>query len=160
MSQLYRVFLILTTLKLIVNRFRFITSPIVKVESKPDTLVITFESHPPLEVPHMLLFPSTMTPNEHASPLLSPELLKGDLPPPFSSIPGPEDQDAAKMPMPRMGDVPNTRVPGLFWAGNSGSPVANVALSIAQGMNAGVAAATELGTEDMDRMQLGLQTEL
>lgn len=122
------------------------------MESTPDNLVITFESHPPLSIPHMLIFPSSMVPSEHASPLLSPAFLQGDLSPPFSSIPGPEGKDAA-MPMPRMGDSPSTRVPGLFWAGNSGSPVANVALSVAQGMNAGAAAATELGTEDMERMK-------
>ena len=62
------------------------------------------------------------------------------------------------MPMPRMGDSPHTRVPGLYWAGNSGSPVANVAMSVAQGMNAGTVAASELGTEDMERMKLELKT--
>jgi hypothetical protein len=51
------------------------------------------------------------------------------------------------MPMPRMGDSPKTRVEGLFWAGNSGSPMANIALSGAQGMNAAIVAAGELGEE-------------
>lgn len=132
--------------------FQIICSPITKVVTKPETLEINFESHPGIQVPHMLVFPSSISPNEHAAPLLSPAFLKGELTPPFSAIPGPENEKAA-MPMPRMGDAPNTRVPGLFWAGNSGSPMANVAISVAQGLNAGAGAATELGTEDMERMR-------
>jgi hypothetical protein len=133
-------------------RFRFITSAIIRVESTPETLDITFESDPPLSIPHMLVLPSTMTPSEHASPLMSPAFLKGDLMPPFNAIPGPEGEGSG-MPMPRMGDSPKTRVPGLFWAGNSGSPMANIALSAAQGMNAALIAAGELGEEDFQKMK-------
>jgi hypothetical protein len=57
------------------------------------------------------------------------------------------------MPMPRMGDSPKTRVEGLFWAGNSGSPMGNIALSGAQGMNAAIVAAGELGEEDYQIMK-------
>lgn len=92
-----------------------------------------------------------MTPSEHAQPLLSPSFLQGELAAPFSSIPGPED--GSGMPMPRMGDSPKTRVEGLFWAGNSGSPMANIALSGAQGMNAAIVAAGELGEEDYQIMK-------
>lgn len=54
--------------------------------------------------------------------------------------------------MPRMGDNPKTPIPGLFWAGNAGSMMANVGMSVAQGMNAGSMAGDELGSEDMERM--------
>jgi len=92
-----------------------------------------------------------MTPSEHASPLLSPSFLKGELSGPHKSIPGPEE--GGGMPMPRMGDSPKTRVEGLFWAGNSGSPMANIALSGAQGMNAAMVAGGELGEEDYQVMK-------
>jgi hypothetical protein len=133
------------------DRFKIISSPIERVESTPDSLNITFTSHPPLSIPHILVLPSQMTPSSHASPLLSPTFLKGDLSPPFNAIPGPDGP--TPMPMPRMGDSPKTRVQGLFWAGNSGSPMANIALSGAQGMNAAIFAAGELGEEDYQVMK-------
>jgi hypothetical protein len=134
------------------SSFRFITSIIESVESTPETLNIIFRSGPPLAIPHMLVLPSSIVPSEHASPLLSPEFLQGELIAPFSAIPGPEGKDSG-MPMPRMGDSPRTRVAGLFWAGNSGSPMANIALSAAQGMNAAIIAAGELGEEDFQKMK-------
>jgi hypothetical protein len=126
--------------------------------STPDHLEITFKDHLTLSVPHMLVLPSQMTPSTHASPLLSPSFLKGELSPPFNSIPGPED--GGGMPMPRMGDSPKTRVGGLFWAGNSGSPMANIALSGAQGMNAAIVAAGELGEEDYQIMKRDVEASL
>jgi hypothetical protein len=40
----------------------------------------------------------------------------------------------------------------LFWAGNAGSFMANVNVSVAQGQAAGVAAADELGKEDLAKL--------
>lgn len=134
------------------NRFRFITSEIERVQGSPESLDITFKSGAPLSIPHMLVLPSTMIPSEHASPLLSPGFLQGELIAPFNAIPGPEGKESG-MPMSRMGDSPKTKVPGLFWAGNSGSPMANIALSAAQGMNAAIVAAGELGEEDFQKMK-------
>jgi hypothetical protein len=141
----------------LMTRFKFITSPIDHITSTPNHLEVTFKDHPPLSIPHILVLPSQMTPSEHAQPLLSPSFLKGELSAPFNSIPGPED---AGMPMPRMGDSPKTRVEGLFWAGNSGSPMANIALSGAQGMNAAIVAAGELGEEDYQIMKRDVEASL
>jgi hypothetical protein len=52
-----------------------------------------------------------------------------------------------------MGDNPKTNVSGLFWAGNSGSPMGNIAMSGTQGMGAAVIAVGELGEEDMKVMK-------
>lgn len=139
------------------DRFKIISSPIENIKSTPDYLNITFKSHQPLSIPHILVLPSQTIPSEHGSPLLSSSFLKGELSPPFNSIPGPEN---GTMPMPRMGDSPKTRVYGLFWAGNSGSPMANIALSGAQGMNAAIVAAGELGEEDYQIMKGEIEASL
>lgn len=132
-------------------RYTIITDKIVFIDNLPTHVTINFTSHPSIDVPHLLVFPTKNTPCPHAIPLLTPSLLGGPLSS-FGTIPNPNIAADAAMPMPRMGDSPKTPVKGLFWAGNSGSFVANVQASCAQGMNAAIVAGEELGGEDMEEM--------
>lgn len=52
---------------------------------------------------------------------------------------------------PRAGADPRTPIRGLFWAGNAGSPYANVVMVTTQGALAAVVATDELGNEDLER---------
>lgn len=144
------------------HRYIIITSRIESVESTPTHLVIHFEDpkqQSSISVPYMLVFPDRFTPSEHASPLLTSGIF-GDKPlSPTGTVPEAEGKESS-MPMPRMGDSPKTPIRGLFWAGNSGSFAGNVALSVAQGMNAGIVAGDELGAEDLERMTEEARQEL
>jgi hypothetical protein len=51
-----------------------------------------------------------------------------------------------------MGDDPRTQIPGLYWAGNSGSPMANVNAAVAQGQIAAGFAAEVLGEAELQAM--------
>ena len=138
----------------LIYRYIIVTARIARIETTPTHLAIHFEdpaAQPSINVPYMLTIPDKMTPSEHASPVLTSGIFGDKHLSPFWTIPDADGADAT-MPMSRMGDSPKTPVKGLFWAGNSGSFVANVALSVAQGMNAGVTAGDQLGTEDVERM--------
>ncbi|WWD17969.1 hypothetical protein CI109_102414 [Kwoniella shandongensis] len=131
--------------------FRFITSPITSVKENKSTssLEINFASHPTIAVDAMLVMPERITPSEHAASFLTEDLLKAPLGPMGSIPPPPPGQQGSGSFLVRMGDDPKTTVKGLFWAGNSGSPMANVTFSNAQGQVAAVTAADELGQEDL-----------
>jgi hypothetical protein len=131
-----------------------ITARISNIENLPTHLTIHFEdpaAQPSIDVPHMLVIPDKTVPSEHAAPLFNAALLGNKTLSPFGTLPNAEGPEGA-MPMPRMGDSAKTPMRGVFWAGNSGSFMGNVALSVAQGMNAGVQAGDQLGEEDMERM--------
>lgn len=95
----------------------------------------------------MAVFPERMQPIDHAAPLLTKDLLLTELTP-MGAIATGSSLPAMPLP-PRMGDDPRTSVTGLFWAGNSGSPMANVNLAVAQGQQAAAYAAHELGEDEM-----------
>lgn len=95
----------------------------------------------------MATFPDKLVPPTDAADLLTPDLLQAELSP-MGAIPPPIGLEPPKMP-PRMGEDARTQVPGLFWAGNSGSPFANVNIAVEQGQTAAGMAAEELCEEDM-----------
>ncbi|OCF32787.1 hypothetical protein I316_05423 [Kwoniella heveanensis BCC8398] len=137
--------------------YEIITSPVESVYENTDktALDIKFTSHPPITIPYMLVFPEKMTPSAH-SPWLA-GLFSEPLGPmgtiPFPPAPPVSEGEAQAKGMPRMGDDPKTSVKGLFWAGNSGSAVANVAMSVAQGQMAAAMAGDELGEEDINKLR-------
>ncbi|ODN77530.1 hypothetical protein L202_04703 [Cryptococcus amylolentus CBS 6039] len=135
--------------------YTIISSPITSVKSDADntTLTITFQEHSSIQVPYMLLFPEKCTPNDHALPFVNEQLFGLPLGP-MGTIPfDPASQGSGGGGgMPRMGDSPKTPVKGLFWAGNSGAPAGNVAISVAQGQMAGAVAGDELGDEDLAKL--------
>lgn len=98
----------------------------------------------------MATFPDRLSPIEDAAPLLTADLLQAELSP-MGGIQAATGLEPPKMP-PRMGEDARTQVPGLFWAGNSGSPMANVNLAVQQGQTAAAFAAEELGSEDLVEM--------
>lgn len=51
-----------------------------------------------------------------------------------------------------MGGDPRTQIPGLYWAGNSGSPMANVNVAVAQGQVAATFAGEALGEAELQAM--------
>lgn len=124
---------------------------ITSVEQSASTLTLSFASRAPLSIPHILVFPERILPSPHAESILTKDLLLADLTPFGGSIAAPDPALPAAG-MPRMGDDPRTQVPGLFWAGNSGSPMANVNLSVAQGQQAAAFAGESLGEEDLQAM--------
>ncbi|WVQ97245.1 hypothetical protein IAU59_004356 [Kwoniella sp. CBS 9459] len=137
--------------------YEIITSSIESVVETADktALEIHFTSHPSITIPYMLIFPEKMTPPPH-SPWLA-GLFDQPLGPmgtiPFRPEPPVTDGKAQAKGMPRMGDDPRTGVKGLFWAGNSGSASANVAISVAQDQMAGSFAGDELGEEDIESLR-------
>jgi hypothetical protein len=95
----------------------------------------------------MAAFPDAFSPPSDAASLLTADLLRAELSP-MGAIPAPTGLPPVALP-PRMGEDPRTQVPGLFWAGNSGSPMANVNLAVAQGQTAATLVAEELCNEDL-----------
>jgi hypothetical protein len=114
-------------------------------------MVVEFKNRSPLVVPYMLVFPERMTPPPDAVPLLTRDLLEAELSP-MGAISPPGVLLPALPTPPRTGDDPRTSVDGLFWAGNSGSPMANVNISVAQGQQAATLVAHALGAEEMEAL--------
>ncbi|WVQ75592.1 hypothetical protein IAR50_005220 [Cryptococcus sp. DSM 104548] len=134
--------------------YTIVSSPITSVTADTDntTLTITFQNHPSIQVPYMLLFPEKFTPSDDALPFVNEQLFGLPLGP-MGTIPfDPASQGGKGNGMPRMGDSPKTPVSGLFWAGNSGAPAGNVAISVAQGQMAAAVAGDELGAEDLAKL--------
>ena len=142
--------------------YEIISSPITSITSHLTHLAFTFSpsttsssASPTLSLPYAAIFPSRLTPTPDACPLLTPSLLQAELSP-MGAIPIPSaaDLEPAKFP-PRIGEDPRTLTKGLFWAGNSGSPMANVNLAVQQGQTAAAWAAEELGSEDVEMLRAG-----
>lgn len=136
------------------DRYKIISAPLEKIEETPKGISIHFQgNHQPLPLGYLLVMPISFGPNPHAKSFLDEGLLgmpvspMGTIQPPTAE----ELQAGVSMLPPRMGDDPRTSTKGLFWAGNSGSFMANVNISVAQGQGAGVYAAMELGLEDMSK---------
>ncbi|WWC86156.1 uncharacterized protein L201_001029 [Kwoniella dendrophila CBS 6074] len=130
--------------------YNIISTPIESMaeNSSETALEIKFTDGKSIEIPAMLLFPEKFTATEDSLPILTEGLL-GDKLSPFGTISPPNTDLGVSGFPPRMGDDPRTNVKGLFWAGNSGSFVANVTVSLAQGQTAAVFAGDQLGEEDM-----------
>lgn len=130
-----------------------ISDKIASVEETPNGLLVNFEGERAiLPLGHIVILPESWSPNPHAASFLTPDLLNAELSP-FGAIQpvDPKDLEGAGMP-PRMGDDPRTGTKGLFWAGNAGSFMANVNVSVSQGQAAGYMAAEELGKEDLAKL--------
>lgn len=127
-----------------------IPDKISSVEETPNGLLVHFEGdRAMLPLGHIVVMPETWSPNPHAAGFLTPDLLKDALSP-MGTIAPPDAKDLEGNGMPpRMGDDPRTATKGLFWAGNAGSFMGNVNVSVAQGQAAGYMAAEELGKEDL-----------
>lgn len=135
------------------DRFELISEPLEKIEETPNGLSIHFKGdHEALSLGYIVLMPMSFEPNAHSKSILTQDLLGMPISPMgLIQAPTAEELQGGVQMAPRMGDNPRTSTKGLFWAGNSGSLMANVTLSLAQGQNAGVYAAMELGMEDMAR---------
>jgi hypothetical protein len=131
-----------------------IEDPLESIETTPNGLLIHFKGERAmLPLGHIVVVPESWSPNPHAAPFLTPELLGATLSPMGTIAPvDPKDIEGGSPVPPRMGDDPRTATRGLFWAGNAGSFMANVNVSVAQGQAAGVAAADELGKEDLAKL--------
>lgn len=130
------------------RRHEVVTDPVSSIDSTPSHLTVNFAtSRAPLQLDYLVTAPEVLRPNDDAG-FLTPDLLGAELGP-MGMIPGAPEGKLPPSP-PRMGDAPYTPTPGLFWAGNSGSPMGNIAGACAQGQNAAVAAAFELGREDVE----------
>lgn len=134
------------------DKYQVITTPLSSIVSRSDDLFITFADQTTLSVAYGATFPSRMLPPPEAAPLLTKDLLKAELTP-MGGIAEGTGLPPLKFP-PRMGEDPRTQVDGLYWAGNSGSPMANVNLAVQQGQSAALAAVDSLGEEDMEAMLL------
>ena len=160
------------------HSIQVVSEKIHTVESKSDTLVLSLEGKT-IPVEWLLVMPDKIVPNDHASAILTPSLLGVDtneaLPTastdpkgatsiqgtphltPFGTVLPATELGPLPFP-PRMGDDPRTAMPGLFWAGNAGSALGNIAASVAQGQLAGALAGMQLGTEDLQRESAGSGT--
>ena len=136
------------------RNWNIIPDIIHEIEETPDGLSIHFEGdRTMLPVGYIVVLPDRLTPHDHSKSLLTPALLKHDLSPMGTIVPAtPEELEGGTGLPPRMGDDARTSVRGLFWAGNVGSFMANVNVSVSQGQTAGFMAAEELGKEDMARL--------
>jgi hypothetical protein len=137
------------------EKYEIVSSPISNMTSHPTHITLTFPDRPALSLPYMATFPERCSPPEHALPLLTADLLQAELSP-MGAIQAALGLDPPKFP-PRMGEDARTQVPGLFWAGNSGSPMANVNLAVQQGQTAAAYAGEELGSEDAEELVKGLR---
>lgn len=144
------------------DKYEIISSRITSITSHPTHLDFAFSPSttsssalPTLSLPYAAIFPSRLTPTPDACPLLTPSLLQADLSP-MGAIPIPSavELEPSKF-LARMGEDPRTLTRGLFWAGNSGSPMANVNLAVQQGQTAAAWAAEELGSEDVEMLRAG-----
>ena len=114
---------------------------------------MSFTDRDPLDLPYMATLPERLSPPDDAAPFLTADLLAAELSP-LGAIQVATGLEPARLP-PRMGEDSRTQVPGLFWAGNSGSPMANVNLAVQQGQTAAAFAAEELGSEDAETLLSG-----
>ena len=133
------------------RNYGIITDKLAAVEETPNGLLVHFESdRTMLPLGHIAVLPESWTPNPDAAPWLTKELLGADLAPTGTIAMQSPEQARTPAPIPpRMGDDPTTPTPGLFWAGNVGSLMANVNISVAQGQMAGAVAGDQLGEEDL-----------
>ncbi|KAL1407711.1 hypothetical protein Q8F55_007144 [Vanrija albida] len=128
--------------------FEVVTPRIARVADTGDSLEVSFDGAPPVAVANLLVVPDASEPSADAKAWLTPALLGGPLG--FGGALPPVGPDAPPPMMPPRGGVdPRTPTPGLFWAGNAGSPAANVAMAAAHGQVAAAVAAHEIGAEDV-----------
>jgi hypothetical protein len=133
------------------HNYGVITDKLSSVEQTPNGLLVHFESdRTMLPLGHIAVLPESWSPNADAAPWLTKDLLGAELAPTGTlAMPDAEKVKAAPPFGPRMGDDPTTATPGLFWAGNVGSLMANVNISVAQGQIAAAVAGDQLGAEDL-----------
>ena len=122
--------------------YTVVTQPIESITEKTDTLTFAFADGSTRDVPYLVVFPALTAVSPHAQWIANLFPLA-----PNGMLPIAEGLPPLALP-PRMGDDPRTPVPGVLWAGNAGSPMGNIALSMTQGEMAGAMAVAELGEED------------
>lgn len=131
-----------------IRGFTVVNERIARIEEKADSLSVEFASHAPVEIANLLVVPDSSEPNGDAKTWLTESLLGG--PVGFGGALPAIGPDAAPPAMPPRGGVdPRTPTPGLFWAGNAGSPACNVAMAASHGQVAAAVAAHEIGSEDL-----------
>lgn len=132
--------------------YHVVCEKIEKIDQEADDrgIIVRFEGGKTLELGYIAIAPNAFSPHDHAAAFLTPQLLGAELTAMGTVAPVDTSLVGASPLPPRMGDDPRTATPGLFWAGNAGSVLGNVNISVAQGQAAGFAAGEELGKEDMN----------
>ncbi|WOO84817.1 Thioredoxin reductase sirT [Vanrija pseudolonga] len=128
--------------------FTVVNDKIERIEDTGDSLSVEFGSREAVPVANLLVVPDSSEPNGDAKAWLTEGLLGGAIG--FGGALPPIGPDAPPAAMPPRGGVdPRTPTPGLFWAGNAGSPACNVAMAASHGQVAAAVAAHEIGSEDV-----------
>ena len=127
------------------------TRSIAEVKTTSDTSPIELvfaNGSESMSIPYIVTFADQIRPSTHITEVL--KSLEGDLCTPhplFGMLLSQDNKDHAA---PAMNPAnPATLLKGVFWAGNTGSLIANVNLAIGSGQAAGVAADDEIAEEEM-----------